>query len=238
MTDVLEATDDSLFPLQGALGYEISQALFVGPNSLVVEGVSDLLFLQGMSSLLEEDGRIGLSKEWTITPVGGSDKVPTFVALLGAQRHLNVAVLVDYQKKDRQTIENLYKKKLLFKKQVLTYADFTKTKEADIEDMFDEEFYLGLVNGAFKDALAKPVTMGELNRNLPRITRELEEYFNANPLKDDESFNHFRPAKYFLDTVGMGAPSSDTLARFEEAFRALNKLVKRRATGRRRSPSS
>ena len=75
-SDVLEATLDSLFPLQGALGYEITQSLFVGPNSLVVEGVADLLFLQGMSFLLEEQGREGLSKDWTVTPVGGSDKVP------------------------------------------------------------------------------------------------------------------------------------------------------------------
>ena len=49
-TDVLEATSDSLFPLQGALGYEINQTLFVGPNSLVVEGVSDLLYIQTMSA--------------------------------------------------------------------------------------------------------------------------------------------------------------------------------------------
>ena len=36
--EVLEATPDSLFPLQGALGYEIHQTLFVGLNCLVVEG--------------------------------------------------------------------------------------------------------------------------------------------------------------------------------------------------------
>ena len=229
LTDVLKATDDSLFPLQGALGYEISQTLFVGPNSLVVEGVSDLLFLQGMSSLLEANGRTGLSNEWTITPVGGSSNVPTFVALLGAQSDLNVAVLVDYQKKDRQSIENLYKNRLLSKKQVLTYADFTMTKEADVEDMFDEAFYLDLVNGAFEVALAKPVTIEDLNPNLPRIDLRLKEYFNANPLKNNHSFNHFRPAQYFLETIGAGAPSDGVLARFEEAFCALNQLVKRRA---------
>lgn len=53
ISDVLEASGDSLFPLQGALGYELSQTLFVGPNSLVVEGVSDLLFIQGISIILE-----------------------------------------------------------------------------------------------------------------------------------------------------------------------------------------
>ena len=33
ITEVLEATPDSLFPLQGALGYEIYQTLFIGTNS-------------------------------------------------------------------------------------------------------------------------------------------------------------------------------------------------------------
>ena len=70
------------FRCRAPSGTEIYQTLFVGPNSLVVEGVSDLLFLQGMSSLLEADGRIGLNKEWTITPVGGSNKVPRLLRYL------------------------------------------------------------------------------------------------------------------------------------------------------------
>jgi hypothetical protein len=53
ITEVLEATEDSLFPLQGALGYDIYQTLFVGPNSLVVEGVSDLLILQTVDRHLD-----------------------------------------------------------------------------------------------------------------------------------------------------------------------------------------
>ena len=111
--EVLEATEDSLFPLQGALGYDIAQALFVGPNCLVVEGVSDLVYLQTISGLLQQQGKAGLREQWTITPVGGSDKVPTFVALLGAQQKLRIATLIDLQAKDQQRIENLYKQKLL-----------------------------------------------------------------------------------------------------------------------------
>lgn len=87
--------------------------LFVGPNCLVVEGPSDLLYLQVITNLLQEKNRTSLSEEWTVTPVAGSDKVPTFVALLGAQKGLKVATLIDVQNKDRQKIENLYKSKLL-----------------------------------------------------------------------------------------------------------------------------
>ena len=140
LTDIFGASKDSLFPLQGALGYDLHQTLFVGPNSLVVEGVADLLYLQAMSALLEEEGRVGLDRRWTVTPVGGAAKVPTFVALLGAQSGMKIATLIDIQASDKQKIDGLYKEKLLKKANVLTFADFTATAEADIEDMFGANF--------------------------------------------------------------------------------------------------
>jgi predicted ATP-dependent endonuclease of OLD family len=227
LTDVFEASGDSLFPLQGALGYEIYQTLFIGPNSLVVEGASDLLYLQTISALLEKKGGIGLSSQWTITPVGGSDKVPTFVALIGAQKGLNVATLIDIQKKDKQVIENLYKKKLLKRNQVLTFADFTNTLEADIEDMFDVDFFLKLVNEEFKSDLQKPVIIADLNNNIPRINIRLEEYFKSTPMKNNMQYGHFRPARYLSEKLGSLGKliSKKTLDRFEEAFKKLNKLI-------------
>lgn len=223
ITEVLDATPDSLFPLQGALGYEIYQTLFIGPNSLVVEGVSDLLYIQTISALLEQKGGAGLSKKWTITPVGGADKVPTFVALLGAQKNLNIAVLIDYQKKDRQSIENLYKRKLLEKNKVFTYADFVAGNEADVEDMFDPEFYLSLVNGVFGTIL----TTSDLPESHPRILRRLEQHFEKNPLPEGQTFNHYRPARYFSEKLGSfeSKLTESQLDRFREAFSALNKLL-------------
>lgn len=227
LSEVLEATDDSLFPLQGALGYDLYQTLFVGPNSLVVEGPSDLLFLQAISSVLERLGRTGLSPSWTITPVGGSDKVPTFVALLGAQRGLNVCVLVDYQKKDQQVIENIYKRKLLEKKKVLTYADFISTPEADVEDMFEPDFYLSLVNEEFSaDLGGRAISPNDLTGHSSRILRRLEEYLDQTPLTNGATFNHYRPARYLTENLsGLTAKIADvTLERFERLFRTLNGL--------------
>ena len=223
ITEVLEATSDSLFPLQGALGYEIYQTLFIGPNNLVVEGVSDLLYIQTMSALLQRRDREGLRTEWTITPVGSSDKVTTFVALIGANTDLNIAVLIDYQKKDQQKIENLYKKKLLNEKQVLTYADFIGNDEADVEDMFTPEFYLQLVNGEFETTLS----VDDLSTGPPRILRRLENHFENNPLPNAVNFNHYRPALYFsrnLDKLESSLTESE-LERFQSAFDTLNKLL-------------
>ena len=226
-TDVLEAGPDSLFPLQGALGYGIHQTLFVGPNSLVVEGVSDLLCIQTVSAALEKAGRTALNPKWTITPVGGSDKVPTFVALLGAQsrlgsdRGLRIATLIDFQKADQQWIENIYRKKLLARNRVLTYADFTGTPEADVEDMFDADFYLGLVSEEFSCEL-KP---GDLKSRHPRMVVRLEEYFATNPLPKGGKFNHYRPARLLVEKAATAAIPHGTLDRFEAAFKALNALL-------------
>jgi hypothetical protein len=90
-----------------------------------------MLFLKTVSGELEREGRTGLSDRWVITPVGGSEKVPTFVAMLAPQSGMNVVTLLDIQDSDRAQIEDLYKKKLLKKKNVLTYAEFIGRNEAD-----------------------------------------------------------------------------------------------------------
>lgn len=223
--DVLEASDDSLFPLQGALGYDISQSLFVGPNSLIVEGVSDLLYLQVLSGVLEAAGREGLSPRWTITPVGGSDKVPTFVALLGSQKRLNVVTLIDFQKKDQQAIENMWRRKLIAKKQVLTYADFVEADEADVEDVLGTTLYVELVNAEYKDSLDAPTTGKALTSKSPRLIRRLEEYFADHPLKGGVVFNHYRPARYLTEHIGDVTIPARVLDRFESICKAVNERL-------------
>ena len=225
--DVLESTDDSLFPLQGALGYDIAQTLFVGPNSLIVEGVSDLLYLQVMTGVLQAAGREGLCAGWTITPVGGSDKVPTFVALLGSQPRMNIATLIDFQEKDRQAIENMWRRKLVQKKQVLTYADFVNAREADVEDVIGPAFYLELVNAEYAAALAEPVAEDDLKSRHPRITVRLEEHFAENPLGSGATFNHYRPARYLAEKVGDLTVPPAVLDSFERICSAVNERLVR-----------
>ena len=229
LTNVFDATDDSLFPLQGALGYDIHQTLFIGPNSLVIEGPSDLFYLRAVSGQLEREARTGLSEKWTLTPVGGSGKVPTFVALLAPQHGMNVATLLDVQASDRAVIADLYKKKLLAKKNVTTYAEFVDPDEADIEDLFDREFYVSLVNEEFKKEIVKPIETPLLNEHMPRILRALEEFIADNPFKSGR-FGHYRPARYFVENIDAlwSHVSDETKDRFEALFGRVNALLKSR----------
>lgn len=224
--DVLSVSPGTLFPLQNALGYEITQTLFVGKNCLVVEGVSDLLFLQTVSAYLESNGRSSLDSAWTVTPVGGIANVATFVSLLGSQPDLNLVVLVDLQKKDEQDIQNLYKKKLLQKNRVHTFANFTTGSEADIEDVFDPSFYLNLVNSEYKTDLTASIKVKDIKDADPRILRKIEKHLANHPLKKGAKFNHYRPARYLSENPQLCQKMSEaSITRFESIFQALNSLV-------------
>jgi hypothetical protein len=84
----------TLFPIQAALGYSLAQSLFVGPNNLVVEGITDYWTLSSIWEYLADQGKTGLSPEVTMAPAGGAQKVSYMVALLSS-KELNVVVLLD-----------------------------------------------------------------------------------------------------------------------------------------------
>jgi len=116
------SSEDSLFPLQAALGYSVAQNLFIADKNVLVEGPADLILLLHMSSLLEQLGKKGLA-EGIFVPVGGLDKLSTFIALLGANK-LHLVVLHDRASKPHQGLESTVRQKLIERKRVLDYSLF------------------------------------------------------------------------------------------------------------------
>ncbi len=209
--DVLGTSRETLFPLQAALGYELAQTLFVGPDNLVVEGPADYVFLTVMGGQLKSLGRTGLDERWTIVPVGGLDKIPTFIALLGA--HLNVAVVLDAQAGGSQKINSLVDRGVIDAKNVLPLNKITGGSEADIEDLFDEDFYLDLLRTS-KTANVSKTKLGPGSRIVKRIEAVAG------------SYDHYQPARHFLEhQVELLAQVDEaTLDRFENLFAEVNKL--------------
>lgn len=225
LTDVLGATADSLFPLQGALGYDIQQSLLVGPDVLLVEGPSDMLYLRAMSDQLEREGIVGLSRDWTIVPVGGIGKVPVFASLLGSQTHMKVVALLDVQGGNEQLVDRIYKEKLLSKRDVLTYAHFLGQKEADVEDLLDRSLYVHMVNEEFKGQLSSPIEEGALNDKVPRTIVAVEKELDG---RLSVPFNHYRPARFFVENAGALWPqvSKERQERIALMFERVNELLR------------
>lgn len=201
---------ETLFPLQAALGYDIAQNLFIGPYNLVVEGPSDYLYLDLLSEFLKEKKMISLDEKIIIVPVGGADKIPTFIALLGT--HLDVSVLVDSNMEHNQKIKDMINAGLLEKQRFVTVGQITKDKSADIEDLFTTEEYVHLYNEAFSTTISAT----DLN-GTDSIINRLKRHTG-------DEFNHYKPLQVLQKNPNeLNQLSVETLKRFEELFDILNK---------------
>jgi predicted ATPase len=228
--EVLSTDRDTVFPLQGALGYEITQSLFIGEHTLLVEGPSDLLYLTTFSNVLKKLNRTGLDRRWTICPSGGIDKVPAFVSLFGGNR-LHVAVLTDVAVGTKKKIENLRRSRILEESHILTVETFCGQSEADVEDVVGLDLYAELVNRAFELPADRALTPATVRANLggsERIVAGVEAVFRTLPPNIPE-FDHYRPASWLASNetvIEPGKPGvDDALTRFETLFTTLNKLL-------------
>ncbi|MER6274572.1 AAA family ATPase [Streptomyces sp900105755] len=226
-SEIFKADEDTAFPLLASMGVEMTQTLFVGEHTLLLEGPSDLIYLDVLTDVAETNRSIGLDPRWVKTPIGGSGKLSTFVTLLGANK-LNVAVLVDSSTKDVGAVQRLRDNDQLAKNGLVEISEFTSTADADIEDLFDRDFYLELVNRAYASELTKPITASELNAKDPRVVRQIEAVFKKR--KITTRFNHYRPAAVLLREQAALAPRIDaaTITRADQLFTRLNSLLPKR----------
>lgn len=213
-SDVLTTDSDTLFPLQAALGYDIAQHLFIAKDNLVVEGPSDFLFMETISTHLKDNGREGLNPRWSIMPLGGADVIPAFVALLG--NHLDVTVVVDARKEGHQKLSALAKAGFLTDKRIVTMGEIAERSVADIEDLFAKKDYLKLYNAAFK----KAVKASDLNGSDP-IVRQIARHEGV------DRYNHDAPAELLLREKAerVATLSDETLKAFEALFKRINQTL-------------
>lgn len=225
--DVLSTDRDTLFPLQSALGYEISQTLFVGQHTLLVEGPSDVLYLQAFSEALKSSGRPHLDPRWTLCPTGGVDKVWAFVSLFGGNK-LHVAALIDYASGQKSSVERLRKSQLLQDGHVFLANEYCGQSEGDTEDIIGEELFVEIVNHAYGIPKGKRLVAGKLPAVAGANERVIQRVDAAmRTIPEVSEFDHFSQASWLIQNPKTLDMSKHTAAfdRFEKLFVALNKLL-------------
>jgi hypothetical protein len=206
----------TLFPLQAALGYDITQTLFVGSKNVVVEGVIDFWYLSSVAEYFRAQNNPTLAQDIVLAPAGGAQKVSYMVALLAAQ-NLHVVVLLDSEPSTIATRDDLVKSKLIRTDAVLQVADAFAApapKEADIEDLIDESVFMALVNEAYKTELAGKALSP--NKHIPRIVPRLEAAFTDISLQ----FAKSRVARLFIQRMATD-PASLLIGGAEQRFATL-----------------
>lgn len=237
VSDNISSSDRrTIFPLQAALGYTIAQNLFIAPKNLLVEGPADLIYLKFFSSQLEAAGREYLREDIKIVPVGGLDKVSTFIALLGANQ-LELVVLHDYNGQPDAHIESMARQKIIKERSILHYGLFVTAPAkggkkgtpasyppADVEDLISIPLYLNLFNGAYGKNLPTPVSETDLPSR-DRIIQRIDSHLQTKniTLRKSGGFNHYIPAS-FLASNPPSKVDENTLNRFEMLFKQVNGL--------------
>ncbi|HHW7507592.1 TPA: hypothetical protein ACU21B_001439 [Mannheimia haemolytica] len=172
-----------------------------------------------MSSILEESGLQGIKDDITIVPVGGLDKVTSFISLLKGQ-NLNIVCALDTfkEQKGKARLHSLIEQKIIKEKNILFFNDFSRNVGdiADLEDMFTIEEYLNFFNTAFDEYENIGDSAVDLDKPIiPQI----------NKIINKTRYNHYRPSMA-ASKLGLSKAnfSQETLERFEELFKKVNSL--------------
>ncbi len=216
----LSADRATILPIESALGYSVSQHLFLGSGQhLALEGSSDFVYLLRMTEHNVTKGLPGLDPRLTMIPVGGADNMPAFVALLG--RRLKVSALIDGVRSNARLarIKTAAKANGVTESAIVLCSDVAgMPTNADIEDVFAVTDYLRLYNWAF-DVNVNPADLAATNEP---ILKKLIDF------RSGKDFDHALPAhqltnrsEEFFDSI-----QSATETNFAELFRLLNATVR------------
>ena len=221
--DILKTDTESAFPLHAALGVELTQTLFVGPDVLLVEGPSDVIYLQYLSEQLIKAGKTGLDDRWVLVPGGGISKLAAFLTLFGANQ-MKVCVLADSSAQNNKTIGRLKASGKLYDAGIVQIGNASGAEEADIEDLLPAQLYVDLVNDAYRGELAgTSLTLAELPDG-PRIVKRVEDAFFSRDVNKGR-LNHYSPAGALLRMKETTEMSEEQLSTAEALIQKINALL-------------
>jgi hypothetical protein len=106
---------------------------------------------------------------------------------------------------------------------LVVLSEVTGVPDADIEDLFEPEFYLRLVNRAYQQHLAEaPIEVDDLPTDFSRITKRIDALFAERRIAHGR-LDRFLPARVLLRDQLRLLPSLDDATRIR--FAALAKRI-------------
>ena len=219
------ATDrDALFPLQSALGYHLAQSMFIGRNSMIVEGLTDFWILNSASELFIANGKNGFDKTFVFSPAGGATKT-IILAKTYVSQELNVGILLDSDNEGQITKDKLIRERILRSNKILTVGDIIEKPDItmSLEDIFPENYYLHFVKRAYNNLKDTEIILESDN---PMIVKRIESYFTKNDLgRFDKTLPALEITKEF-GTVKLDELPPELILNLEKMFSSINTIMK------------
>ncbi len=145
---------ETIFPLQAAAGYAMVRGLFQHKKNVLVEGMSDYLYLHALNLHCHALGRQGLPDDVYVTPCGGTKLVGHLASLFLGQE-VRPVVLLDGDDAGRARRGALMKELYAgYEKAVLMLSDVLGEEECEIEDIIGEATILPVLKRLVKKKVA------------------------------------------------------------------------------------
>lgn len=137
-----KAAQKSIYPVNSAIGITISDTMLIGTKPIIVEGISDQIYLTYIKRKLMQNKKITLDTELVFMPVGGTKNIKPVVSIITGKDEELPVVLIDCDESGNQkkiSLSNsLYKDS---SEKLISVEDYLikKCDNSEIEDIMDSE---------------------------------------------------------------------------------------------------
>ena len=133
---------------------------------------------------------------------------------------------MDITPTNKERIERINRTNGKTEDEAIKWVEVTRVRDADIEDLFEPNFYLSLVNASYSSHLEQPLTMKTITESNPRIVERLTDHFRARAI-DGGIFDRYKPASYLLENFDefRDEISADTVAKVASLIDRVNGLL-------------
>ena len=161
---------ETIFPLQAAAGYAMVRGLFQHKKNVLIEGMSDYLYLHALNLHCHSLGRQGLPDDIYITPCGGT-KLVGHVASLFLGQEVRPVVLLDGDDAGRARRDALMRELYAgYEKAVLMLSDVLEQEECETEDIIGEATILPVL----QDVAEKKITLNQDDRDKGNLVAQIK----------------------------------------------------------------
>ena len=161
---------ETIFPLQAAAGYAMVRGLFQHKKNVLVEGMSDYLYLHSLNLHCRALGREGLPEDIYITPCGGTKLVGHIAALFLGQE-VRPVVLLDGDDAGRIRRDALMKELYTgHEKAVLMLGDVLGKENCETEDIIGEATILPVL----QEVVGNEVSLNQDDRSKGSLVDQIK----------------------------------------------------------------
>ncbi|RKI86944.1 OLD family endonuclease [Parablautia intestinalis] len=212
----------SIYAVHAALGLSVSDMLLQGSKNVVIEGVSDQFYLNGIKIFLIREGLIKPETDIMFIPSGGVKGVSGVISIVGGKNNEIPVTIVDSDNIGKNAAKNL--RAGIYKdspKSVIEIENITKKEGAEIEDLIPFNIFEKAIDKMFSQVEDEVFADG-YNEEKP-IVPQIEEFASRNGIILETGAWKVNLAKYAKNRlIKIGKDSIDK--KYIDMWKALFKL--------------